>query len=53
MIKKIIQIFKALTMFRQREKFIFGGGVGLKGYLKMLAEGGKTRKGKPKKGSIL
>ena len=26
---------------REREGFIFGGGVGLKGYLKMLAEGGK------------
>jgi len=40
------------TMFRpKREKFIFGGGVGLKGYLKMLAEGRKTRKGKPMKGS--
>ena len=39
-------------MFRpKREKFIFGGGVGLKGYLKMLAEGGKTRKGGPMKGS--
>ena len=32
---------------RKREGFIFGGGVGLKGYLKMMAEGGKTRKGKP------
>ena len=40
-------------MFRpkRREGFIFGGGVGLKGYLKMLAEGGKTRKGEPMKGS--
>jgi hypothetical protein len=36
---------------KEREEFIFGGGVGLKGYLKMLAQGGKTRKGKPMKGS--
>ena len=40
------------TMFRpKREKFIFGGGVGLKGYLKMLAEGRKTKEGKAFKGS--
>ena len=40
------------TMFRpKREKFIFGGGVGLKGYLKMLAEGRKTKQGKAFKGS--
>ena len=36
---------------KEREEFIFGGGVGLKGYLKMLSEGRKTRKGKPMKGS--
>ena len=40
------------TMFKpKREEFIFGGGVGLKGYLKMLAEGRKTKAGNPMKGS--
>ena len=36
---------------KEREEFIFGGGVGLKGYLKMLAEGRKTKQGKTLKGS--
>ena len=36
---------------KEREEFIFGGGVGLKGYLKMLAEGRKTKEGKAFKGS--
>ena len=50
--QKLREMFEAFQKRqREREGFIFGGGVGLKGYLKMLAEGGKTRKGKPMKGS--